>query len=131
MSWISPSPVLREIVQEGFHFGARVLIARFGCCGNACRENLASFFSAFLSGKKLSKHLIAGDVAGVVLDERAKMLVGRRGVAFLHTLQGEAIARERVARFLGDKFLKKPTAGFLLSNRLFGHSNVPYYTEAQ
>ena len=108
-----------------------MLIARFGCCGNACHENLASFFSTFLSSKKLPIHLIAGNVIGVPLDERAKVLVGRGGISFLHALQGESVAGERVAGFLRDDFFKKLAAGFLLPNRLFGHSNVPYYTGAQ
>lgn len=108
-----------------------MLIARFAGGDNPRGEHFPSFFLTFLSGKKLAIHLIAGDVVRVAFDERPKVLVGCGGIAVLYAFQSESVARESIAGFLRDEFFKKLTAGFLLSKRLFGHRNVPYYTGAR
>lgn len=76
-------------------------------------------------------HQIARNVIGVALEEGAEVLIRGGGVAGVHALDSETVAREGVVRFLGDKFFEELAARFLLSGRLFGHGNVPYYTGAR
>jgi acyl-CoA hydrolase len=104
-----------------------VLVAGFGGGGNACDENFPSFFLAFFAGQELAIHLITGNVVGIALDERAKVLIRRGRVALLYAFEGEAVARKGVGGLLGDNFFERLTAGFLL----FGHGIVPYYTGAE
>lgn len=87
-----------------------MLIACFVCSGNTCGEHFPSFFSTFLSGKKLAIHLIAGDVVRVAFDERPEVLVGCGGIAVLYAFQSESVARESVAGFLRDEFFQKLAA---------------------
>jgi hypothetical protein len=47
-------------------------------------------------GKGLRRHLIGGDVIGVVLDESCKLGEGGVGVALREVFHGEAVAREGV-----------------------------------
>jgi hypothetical protein len=52
------------------------------------------------------------------------MRVGGCGVAAVHALHGQAVAREGVIGFLGNELFQNLAAGFLL----FCHGGVSYYT---
>jgi len=90
-----------------------VLVAPFCGGGNAGREDLFGFGGAGFTSEKLSIHEISGDVVGIPIEESAKMGVGRRGVAAVHALHGEAVAREGVVGFFGYKLFEHLAAGFL------------------
>ena len=102
-----------------------MFIALFGGGDAVCKHPLC-FFDALLADQELAVNEIGGDVVGVAFEEGPKMLVGGRGIAVVHALQGKAVAGEGVVRFRGDKFFERLTAGFLL----FGHWVVSYYTWA-
>src|SRR6266567_3910281 len=113
-----------EFGEEGFHFGAGVLIALFDGGGDAVCKHLLCFFDALLADQELAVHEIGGDVVGVAFEERTEVEAGGGGVAVVHALEGEAVAGEGVVWFRGDKFFERLAAGFLL----FGHWVVSYYT---
>jgi len=79
---------LAEIGEEGFHFGASVLVTFFGGSGNAVRKNLLGLGGAGFVGEELAVHQVGGDVIGVVIEEGAEMGVGCGGVAAVHALHG-------------------------------------------
>src|SRR5947207_15087483 len=87
---------------------------------------LQGFACVECSGEELAVHQIRGNVIGVELKERAKMSVGRGGVAGVHALHSQAIAGESIIGLLRDKLFEHLAAGFLL----VGHWVVPYYTGA-
>lgn len=76
-------------------------------------EDLFGFGEAGFTGEKLGVHEISGDVIGVAMEERAKMGVGRGGVAGIHALHGEAVAGEGVIGFFGYELFEHLAAGFL------------------
>ncbi len=112
---------LRELVQERFHFGARVLVARFGGGINAGREHAAGFVCARFADQKLAIHLISGNVVSLVLEESTKVLVCGSRIATVHAFQRQAVARERVVGLFGDKLFEHLAAGFVMSGGLFSH----------
>src|SRR5215467_8833388 len=105
-----------------------MLIASFVGGSNARAENSASLLDPPFTRQKLSIHLITGNVAGVSLDERAKVLIRCCRVASVHAFEGQAIACESVVGILRDEFFQHLAPRFLLPSRLFSHGNVPYYT---
>ena len=62
-----------DVPAESVHFGERVLVAGAVCSGYAVMEAIESFFSAAQLRKGLGRHLIAGNVVGVVLNEGAEL----------------------------------------------------------
>ena len=108
-----------------------MLVAGFGGGGDTSRKDQFGFWRAVLASQELGVHQIARNVIGVALEEGAEVFVSGSGVAAVHAFNSEAVARKSVVRFSGDKFFKELAARFLLSGRLFGHGNVPYYTGAR
>ena len=116
-----------EFGEEGFQFGAGVLVDFFCGGGDAVRKDLPGFSSAGFAVEELGIHQIRGHVVGVVFEESSKMRVGGHGIAGVHAFHGEPVAGEGVFGFRGDELFEHLAAGFLL----FGHCVVPYYTGAR
>jgi len=87
---------------------------------------LLGFGGAGFAGEELAVHQIGGDVIGVALEERPEMGDSGGGVAAVHALHGQAVAREGIIGFLGDELFEHLATGFLL----VGHGDVSYYTVA-
>ena len=101
-----------------------MLIAFFRSGRHAPCKDLLGFAGAGFAGEQLAVHQVGGDVVRIALQERAKMLIGGAGVAAVHALHGQAVAREGVIGLLGDELFQRLATGFLL----FRHRVVSYYT---
>lgn len=116
-----------------------MLVARFACRFNTGRENASRFLRARFASQELTVHKIAGNVSGVLFEERAEVLVRGGRVASVHAFDRQAVAREGVVGLLRHELLECLAAGFLLnwcllghwSRGLFGYRNVSYYTGTQ
>lgn len=85
------------------HFVARVRVAgRFGC-GDASGENSTSVRDFSEAREQLAELKIAGDVAGIVGQELAKVILGCGVVADFRAFESEAVAREGVLRICVDE----------------------------
>jgi len=128
-------PSSGEVVQEGFHFGAGVLVAFFCGGGYAGGEDLLGFGETGFAGEELAVHEIGRDVIGVTLEEGAEMGVGGCGVAAIHALHGEAVAGEGVVGLLGYKLFEHLATGFLLvghwASRIIRERKEKYNAETQ
>jgi len=91
---------------------------------NALDEDCFRVLGAIVLRQGLRIHLIARNVVGISLKERAEVGFRRGEVAFAHAFKRNAVTREGVTWILCEEFFKFLTAGFLL----FGHRGVSYYT---
>ena len=112
---------LAKFGEERLHFGAGVRVAFFLSGGHARRENAASFLAASEADEELAELLVGGDVVGARFDQFAEVLFGSGGVARVHTIDGETVAREDVVGFCGDKFFEALAARLLLGR--LGHGS--------
>jgi hypothetical protein len=62
-----------EILTKRIHLGECVLVAGAVCSSNAVLEAIESLFRTAQLGESLGRHLIAGDVVGVVLDKGVEL----------------------------------------------------------
>lgn len=109
-----------QFKEEGFHFGAGVLVAGLGGGGNSGGENRLGFAGARFAGEKLSVHEIGRDVGGIAVKEGPEMGVRCSGVAVVHAFHRKAVTGEGVVGFLSDELFEQLPAGFLLvGHKLF------------
>jgi hypothetical protein len=93
-----------KFVEEGLHFAGGVGVVRALGSGESFFQASDSFFGAAQFGEGLGRHLVGGDVVGVVVDEGGELGEGKVGVALGVVLHREAVAGEGVGGVGGEDF---------------------------
>ena len=81
---------------HGFHFGEGVLVAGAVGGGDALVQALEGLVDAAEGDERLGRHLVGGNVVGVVLDAGGELGQGGLGVAADDVFHGEAVTGEGV-----------------------------------
>ena len=92
--------------EERFHFGLGVSVAGFGGGGYALVQDGTRFIRSRLLGEQLAEHLVARNIAGITLNEFAKLGFGAGSVRRIQVLEREAVAGKGVVGFLCHKRLE-------------------------
>jgi len=93
-----------EVIEKSLHLarGMGVAVALGG--GEAFFQACDGFVGATQFGEGLSRHLVGGDVVGIVVDEGGELCESEIGPALTVVLHGEAVAGEGVGGVGGEDF---------------------------
>jgi hypothetical protein len=95
-----------EVVEEALHFRDGVGVANASGGGDAGVEAGDGLVVVALFGECLGRHLVGGDVIGVVLDAEIEGFEGSVGVVLAEILHRDAITGEGVGGVEGEDFVE-------------------------